>query len=876
VQVCGEVSARAGAGWYKGGVPLKAGEQIDRYKVIALLGSGGMGEVYQALDTRLQRQVALKLLTPQKDDPASQPSGASGSRGAARLLREARAAAALEHPNIVAIYDVGEVQEPESLRGMAFLAMELIKGRSLRAAAKDSSFNLDERLRWLVDVAKGLSAAHAQGLVHRDVKPENVMIRNDGVVKVLDFGIAKRAYRAVDSMQSTEAHIIPTLTTKGVAVGTPYYMAPEQMRNEALDGRADQFSWGVVAYELLAGRGPWRMDADALTLVSEVLSKPVESPRDLRPEIPLHVALVILKALSKSREDRFPTMESLLHEIEHPGASSTAQAPLSQPSAEVRSGGGGRNDTTAKSSPPPAPARRRRWLAVAAGAGVIVAAAVGAVANRRAATPARADAAAAALPRCSPVECTKAHGDTPHVCRKSDGACVALASRDCAVRAEKADLESDQTVWIGAMYPLSGPSAQAFGKVLSQGVELARQDFAQTMTGVASKQGKVPGIGLVQCDDVADAGAAARHLVEIGAPAVIGFRSGTEFIDLAKSVFLPAGVAMIAPLSTSPLIMSVPEPPSGPRLVWRTTYNLAHTSGAIAALVEQQFEPAAQAREKPARPTRVALVRYKSQGQLAFADAVFERLRFNGKSALENASDYRQTVLDEGKPAEDPQFVDVWQALAEFAPTVVIHHGDDDLIPKVILPLETHWPRGRARPFYVNPTIASDELLGPVARDPDLRSRFFSLTPVSSTPANARLVMHYNEVFPDKITRVFSPNADYDAFYMIAYAVYALGAEPVTGSAIARAFARLQPPGTSIEVGPTHIFEAFNALERGENIDLTGATGRLDFDLATGEAPVDQAVLCVGWGEKGHAETIESGLVYDSAANRLRGKLRCP
>src|SRR5580704_13204773 len=163
---------------------LSPGDRIDRYEVIELLGSGGMGEVYRAHDPKLARDVALKVL---RVDPGID------TNGAARLLREARAVAALSHANAIAVYDVGEVQEPESLRGLAYIAMELVVGRSLRTYIGDRSVPFDRRVGWLRDVAAALGAAHRAGVVHRDVKPENVMIRaEDGAVKVLDFGIARR------------------------------------------------------------------------------------------------------------------------------------------------------------------------------------------------------------------------------------------------------------------------------------------------------------------------------------------------------------------------------------------------------------------------------------------------------------------------------------------------------------------------------------------------------------------------------------------------------------------------------------------------------------------------------------------------------------
>ncbi len=239
-------------------MPLRPGETFGRYQLLEPLGRGAMGEVYSAYDTVLHRKVALKVLTL-SSDPATFGSTPSSSNGAARILREARAAAGIAHPNAVSIYDVGEVD------GVSFLAMELVAGRTLRTFIGDPSVPLARRIRWVTDVARALGAAHALGLVHRDIKPENVMVRDDGLVKVLDFGIARRAITKEEAAAAgpldraaLEKLAIShgTLTAEGVVVGTPMYMAPEQMRGEALDGRTDQFAWGVLAHEVLTRQAP--------------------------------------------------------------------------------------------------------------------------------------------------------------------------------------------------------------------------------------------------------------------------------------------------------------------------------------------------------------------------------------------------------------------------------------------------------------------------------------------------------------------------------------------------------------------------------------------------------------------------------------------
>jgi eukaryotic-like serine/threonine-protein kinase len=210
------------------------GRRMGRYAIDGVLGEGGMGLVYRARDTVLGRHVALKVL----HDPKGSSEGGAQAR---RLVREARAAAALNHPNAVAIFDVGEEG------GTAFIALELVEGHSLRhyiGASGALAVTMSLRLRWLVDVAAALAAAHRAGLVHRDVKPENVMIRSDGQVKVLDFGIARRFEADPDpsSSRAPVASAALAATLEGAITGTPQYMAPEQILNEPLDGRADQFS----------------------------------------------------------------------------------------------------------------------------------------------------------------------------------------------------------------------------------------------------------------------------------------------------------------------------------------------------------------------------------------------------------------------------------------------------------------------------------------------------------------------------------------------------------------------------------------------------------------------------------------------------------
>jgi serine/threonine-protein kinase len=320
---------------------LAPGDTVGRFVVEAVLGQGGMGVVYRALDPNLHRQVALKVVSA---DAVAGDSGPS-SQAAARLVREARAAAALEHPNVVAVYEVGES------KAGPFIAMELVRGQPLRHFVGDATVPVARRLRWLADVARALNAAHERGLVHRDIKPENVLVRDDGVVKVLDFGIARRAHSAAEGADA--AHL-PTVTGEAVVVGTPLYMAPEQLMGRQLDGRADQFAWGVTAYELLCGVSPWAGAQDGAAVVAMIASMTPEPLEARAPRVSPAVAAIVARAMAKDARDRFPTMQEIATAIEvavgPASASDLALAPTqAAPAATI-----------------PRP-RSRRWLLFAVG-----------------------------------------------------------------------------------------------------------------------------------------------------------------------------------------------------------------------------------------------------------------------------------------------------------------------------------------------------------------------------------------------------------------------------------------------------------------------------------------------------------------------------
>jgi len=289
-----EVAAKAAAA---GGNTFSAlGREIGPYKVQSLLGLGGMGEVYLAVDTRLDRRVALKLL------PAEFTHEAERIR---RFEREARAASALNHPNIVTIYEIGQSD------GTCFIATELVEGKTLRDLMPRASTHTKEVMNVISQVADALSAAHSAGIIHRDVKPENIMVRPDGYVKVLDFGLAKLT-EPTPSHDEPRKKTVTVHTDTGAVMGTVAYMSPEQALGEEVDQRSDIFSLGVVLYELTTGEHPFKGPTAAATF-DALLNRdpPALLDKNLSPEL----ERIIGRALEKDRELRYQTASDLRAEL---------------------------------------------------------------------------------------------------------------------------------------------------------------------------------------------------------------------------------------------------------------------------------------------------------------------------------------------------------------------------------------------------------------------------------------------------------------------------------------------------------------------------------------------------------------------------------
>ena len=272
-----------------------AGRTLAHYRVSTVIGAGGMGEVYRATDTKLARDVALKILPP---DMASDPDRLD------RFQREARAVAALNHPNVVTVYSVEESDN------VHFITMELIEGQPLDRLISANGLPVEQIIEIAGAIAEALAAAHQKGIVHRDLKPANVMVTNEGRVKVLDFGLAKD----VGAETTNDATLTATGRTQpGTIMGTLAYMSPEQLSGRPLDNRSDIFSYGVMMHEMAAGRRPFEGSSSA-ELISSIL-RDTPSVTDARPDLPSDLVRVIRRCLEKDPAQRYPSTRMLASEL---------------------------------------------------------------------------------------------------------------------------------------------------------------------------------------------------------------------------------------------------------------------------------------------------------------------------------------------------------------------------------------------------------------------------------------------------------------------------------------------------------------------------------------------------------------------------------
>jgi branched-chain amino acid transport system substrate-binding protein len=484
-------------------------------------------------------------------------------------------------------------------------------------------------------------------------------------------------------------------------------------------------------------------------------------------------------------------------------------------------------------------------------------------------------------PSCaSTAECVQKNGEYS-ICRKSDHVCVSLQSKDCT--RVFGDYKNDNAIFLGSLLPLAGPD-QTTGIPCQNAIELAIDDF--------KKAGNIPPrpgsterrpLVLIGCNDASEdetAVRAARHLAnDVQVPAIIGAAFSGITIKVATDVTIPAKVLLMSPSATSVAITRLDDKD----LVWRTS-----PSDVIQADAHAAFMPAVEA-EILKRGTvapgsvKVAVVHKGDTYGSGLAQALVEKVVFNGKPAINPANSAFLKVIDYGDPADTakpPDYARAVQETVAFRPQVVYLFGTTESVTEVLAKIESEWPLGVERPTYLlaDGAFISDTWAYLQAEDfpaDEKRKRIFGTVPGTNNANYQTFRILYGSTIRDGTSADTSGTANaYDALYNLAYAAVAIGDKPLTGPNLVAGFARQVPPGTAVKVGATNINTALQHLLGGGSIDFDGASGPLDYDLATGEASSDIQFWCMPKGVDGKAAAAKnSSTFYNAATKTIEGTL---
>lgn len=471
-------------------------------------------------------------------------------------------------------------------------------------------------------------------------------------------------------------------------------------------------------------------------------------------------------------------------------------------------------------------------------------------------------------------QCITRHGDY-WICRKSDLQCVPLLSPECTL--VEGDWTDDDAVMFGSVLPSTGPD-MSIGLPMENSIRMAVGDFDSLANGLPPRvEGQARrSVVLIGCSDGSDSDAAvraAKHLSSIGVPAIIGAAFSGVTIKVATEATIPAGVLLMSPSATSTAITDLADD----GLVWRTAPSDAIQAAALSKLVpELEQRVRSELGLKEAEPVKLAVVHKGDAYGLGLATTLEQLLVFNGKTATQNGSYYDR--IDYGDPDGTTNYGEAVQRVLAMGPHIVIELGTNEGVTDVLGPIEGQWPQIGYFPRYLLSDGGEiEELWNWVGKDDGLRQRILGTVPGSNSAQWAAFRQQYLSKFGQSPTPdVFGTAGSYDALYLLAYAAVAAGDQRLTGTVLAEGMARLVPQGTTIDVGGAQMNLAFSLLQNGENADFNGASGPLDFDLATGEAPSDIQVWCLSKDASGKAGPAHSaGMVYDATTGYLLGKLAC-